>query len=132
MTRQKFILSGKSDQVEFKKPVVWVYLSYFGHKHVLAARLQRFFETGILGFIKESLRVAKRNDLLRSNRRKLIEVESTEISMGLDSTIVLIFYVHLCACFILICFALLNSILHYLIGFYFSTRLISHHKSIGC
>jgi len=103
---RKLILQGRADQSKYTSSSVWMIHSYFGHKHILKVRLERFLESGILGYIKS---------VLKSYRERHLKKEGTKVPaeakpLDLNGNIVLIFYVHLFICGFLILVALIKRI----------------------
>ena len=79
---RKFILKGMLNQVTAKNSIAWIIRSYLGQKHILAVRLERFMESGILQLIKSYLQSAERR---KFGKLKLEEITAAEGKpMGLN------------------------------------------------
>ena len=109
---RKFILKGQSDQSEYKNSIAWIVPTYFGQKHILTARLERFLESGIFGYIKSVLKSYRKRQLKKEGVMMAAEAKP----LGLNTNIVLIFFVHFGFCALLILVAFIKWIVVDLIG----------------
>ena len=112
LARQKFILKGESDQSEYKNSIAWIVPTYFGQKHILTVRLEWFLESGIFGYIMSVLKSYRKRQL----KKEGMMMEAQAKPLGLNTNIVLIFYIHFGVCALLILVALIKWIVVDLVG----------------
>lgn len=115
LARRKYFLKGSNNQPQFEMSVSWAIKSFFGHKHGLTVRLERFMESGVLDFVKLSLKAASQRNL---GRETIFKMKVAAQSMGLDSSIVIIFYIHCVLLAILVCSNLCIAFIRYVIDIF--------------